>query len=198
MANALYPSDACKRLVWRIPAPLESAIRVSSTPCDHTGSGEPYFQQTLAGVSWHQVSQQCVSFTPCESITIKTPLDSWAAEWEEHHEHADPDDEGCEFAEDDDDGPGELLRCCGEERPQAPPPLVVTATDKEYVTVHDYVSTVHAWLMEHFDNISSAVNVWDDGEAPPGQKLYVHVSNLRALSVSDEEMWQQLQQIRPV
>ncbi|KAJ6783592.1 hypothetical protein PWT90_10349 [Aphanocladium album] len=193
MANALYGSDALERLTWRVPAPLESALSVSANPRNPRGPSVPYFGRTLAGGRWHDIAEEPVSETRQSSITVAvSPLTSWAAQWEEFHEDADPDDDDCEFApgDDDDDGPGELLRYRGEQRPQTPPPLVVTATTKEYVTVHDYVSALHPWLMEHFDAISSAVNVWNGGQAPPGQKLFVNARNLRDVEIYDEERWE--------
>ncbi|KAJ3496292.1 hypothetical protein NLG97_g2759 [Lecanicillium saksenae] len=199
MANALYCSDALDRLTWRIPAPLESAISVSANPRPPRGPSVPYFGRTLSGGSWHDVSEEPVSSTRQSSIAVTvSALDSWAAQWEEYHEDADPDDDDdCEFAPDDDDGPGELLRYHGEKRPQAPPPLVITATTKEYVTVHDYVSALHPWLMEHFDAISSAVNVWNGGQAPPGQRLFVAAGNLRDVEIYDEERWQRSINFQP-
>lgn len=192
MANQLFPSDAAQRLVWRIPAPLETAISVSANSRAPRGVSEPYCSQTLSSGSWHLIAQEPISMTPCSSITVQTPLESWPTQWEERHEHADPDDDGCEFAPDDHDGPGELLRCCGEDRPEAPEPFVVTATSKEYVTIHDYVSTAHAWLMDNFEQVSAAYNIWDDGVAPPGQKLFVLVADLQRLDVADEPTWKLL------
>lgn len=191
MANSVYASDATKRLIWRIPATLETAISVSANPHAPRGQIEPYFGRTLSGGRWHDLCQEPVSYPPQQSIKVTvSQLNDWDSQWEESHEHAEPDDEGCEFAPGDDDGPGELLKCCGEERPQAPAPLVVTANEKAYVTIHDYVSAVHPWLMEHINAISAAVNVWTSGEAPQGQKLFVNMTDLTALDICDEQRWQ--------
>jgi hypothetical protein len=139
-----------------------------------------------------------MSDPPQPSITVKVfELDTWDHQWEEYHEHADPEDEGCVYGPLDDDGSGELLECCGEQRPEAPQSLVVDASAKEYVTVHDYVSAAHEWLLEHFSDISSAVNIWDDGEALAGQKLVVIHANLQSLSIMDENIQQHVGQFGP-
>jgi hypothetical protein len=149
----------------------------------------------LAGGRWHPVSEEPISETPLSTITVKvSEFDSWAQDWEECHDHADPDDPDCVFAASDDDEPGELLRCCGEQRPEPPQPLTITATSKEYVTVHDYVSVIHAWLMEHFTEICSALHVWDGGQQPPNEKLVVNYDNLESLAIVDENMWTQVHQ----
>lgn len=186
---SLCSSRAGGRLKWTLPAPLKSAISVLANDRAPNGPSEPYFRQTLSGGTWHPVSEEPISEPPQPSITVKVfELATWGDQWEEYHEHADRGDPDCVFAPSDDEGPGELLRCCGEQRPEPPQPLVITAT-KKYVTVHDYVSAVHAWLMEHFDDISSAVNIWNGGEPPPDQKLVVDCSDLRSLSILEENIW---------
>lgn len=126
------------------------------------------------------------------SITVEIyQLDAWEHEWEAYHEHADPNDAGCFFAPSDDEGPGELLECCGEQRPKVPPPVVVTASKKEYITVHDYVSTVHSYLLEHFKDITAAVNVWEGGVPPADQKLAVSYASLELLFIEDESRYLQ-------
>jgi hypothetical protein len=52
--------------------------------------------------------------------------------------------------------------------------------------------------MEHFGNISSAINIWDDGKAPAGQKLVVIHAELQRLSIMDENIQQQVGQGQPV
>ncbi|KAG8421857.1 hypothetical protein J3458_003694 [Metarhizium acridum] len=124
-------------------------------------------------------------------------MNNWGSLWEEQHEQAEPCDEGCVFGPSDDEDPGELLKCCDEQRPQALQSLVVNASVKEGVTVRDYVPAVHLWLMEHFDAISSAANVWD--EAPAEQKLVGHClpfGHVRCLKMRPDEVGRLNEQLR--
>lgn len=59
---------------------------------------------------------------------------------------------------DDGDG-GKLMRCCDEALPHQPPPLVVEACTKPFVTIHDCVKAVHEWLQTVRDAILSARGV---------------------------------------
>lgn len=156
--------------------------------------------QTLAGGQWHAISEESISLTPQSTITTRvSDFDTWDSDWLERHlDHADPDDPECIFVDPDDGDPdnehGDLLQCCGEKRPEPPGPLVIHATSKEYVTVHDFVSTVHPWLMEHFSDIWSALHIWDGDEYDSSQKLIVSFSDLESLSILSEDMWTQFHQ----
>ncbi|QPH06532.1 hypothetical protein C2857_005064 [Epichloe festucae Fl1] len=186
--HLIFPSPEAQRLRWTLPAPLTSAISVLDNAQNPDGPREPYFQESRS--TWHPISEEPMSYPLQSSITVEIyQLDVWEHQWEEYHEHADPNDSDCVFAPSDDEGPGELLECCGEQRPKVPPPVVVTASNKEYITVHDYVSTVHSYLMEHFEDISAAENVWEGGVPPAGQKLVVSYDSLQLLMIIDESMY---------
>lgn len=95
--------------------------------------------------------------------------------------------EGCVFGEDE-DGEPLLLECYGEGRPRRPPPLVVRASEKPYVTVHDYLSAVHPCLLGLRGEILAAMNV-NDTPLPPATKMTVNHSAVGCLSIMEEERW---------
>lgn len=197
MPVQVYGSAAAHHIKWVLTGPLSTSIFVLEDDKLRNGPNEAYFRQTLAGVSWHPISEESVSETPQSRILVKvSEVEEFEDRWEEYHEHADPDDDGCTFAEDDGDGPGELLECCNEKRPVALKPIVVTATNRDFVTIHDYVTTVHAWLMENYALISAVVNVWDNGNAPPGQKIYAKINDVENLTIMDNLMWDATAEIR--
>lgn len=210
MLHKLLPGPLSGRLKWSLPSPLESAVSVLSDGSAPTGPSEPYFTPTSDGGTWHAISEESICITPQSTITTRIcDFDTWESDWEERHaDHADPDDPECVFAEpegsdgdgededDDDEGErGDLLECCGEKRPQPPGPLVIHATTKEYVTVHDFVSAVHPWLMQHFSDIWEALHIWDGDEYDQSQKLVVSYSDLESLSIISEDMWAQVLQV---
>ena len=95
--------------------------------------------------------------------------------------------EGCIFGEDE-DGESLLLECYGEKRPKPPLSSVVMASEKPYVTVHDYLSVVHPWLLGLRGEIFTAMNVGDE-PLPENTKLMVNHDAAYSLSIMEEEMW---------
>ncbi|KAK8128692.1 hypothetical protein PG984_009800 [Apiospora sp. TS-2023a] len=77
----------------------------------------------------------------------------------------------------DEEDYGELLRCCGEDRPTKKWKLTVTPSSNSaaggFVTVHDYVSAVHPWLMSLRAEIAKADNVWDGNPPEYYDKIFV-------------------------
>ncbi|KXX75178.1 hypothetical protein MMYC01_209620 [Madurella mycetomatis] len=70
-------------------------------------------------------------------------------------------------------------------------PLVVTASNGDSVTIHDYVSAVHPWLTARREQIPRAKHVADD-EYTPGttdEKLLVSADNADLVSAQDEKEW---------
>ncbi|KAF2148103.1 hypothetical protein K461DRAFT_283176 [Myriangium duriaei CBS 260.36] len=81
-----------------------------------------------------------------------------------------------------DDGQGNVLvRGCSVQRPQVPPMVTITASEHPYVTIGDYVDTVHAWLRTYRDDILYARSFWTNGALPADTTLYVRV--LRPIKV---------------
>ncbi|KAG4416310.1 hypothetical protein IFR04_010529 [Cadophora malorum] len=124
----------------------------------------------------------------CSSITVRVDdLERWEDNWLEYHEHSDSP-EWCVpsarwgtnpdliHVEDWGEGP-HLLECCGTQRPlgKAVSVLVEASSEFGFVTVHDYFSTVHPWLMSLHDEIREAhpMLLIDDEPLPVGTELLV-------------------------
>lgn len=206
-------TDAFLRLLWTLQGPLSTSIMVMAEKQNPDTPREAYFRQTLAGTTWHPVADEALTQPPVSSITVGVyHLDMWADDWEEHHRHAEPGGAGCVFGPvdgqeqeqesggggrdegDDDDDEQILLRCCGEDRPKDHVPLVVTAppsSGRQHVTVHDYVSAVHPWLMAQRDEILAAKDVWEEGLLPADTKLAVNYHGVDHLMITELEDWLQ-------
>ncbi|KFY41783.1 hypothetical protein V494_02796 [Pseudogymnoascus sp. VKM F-4513 (FW-928)] len=124
---------------------------------------EPYFQHTDGGGSWHAISQLPLTQPPVSEIVAKvSDLNIWESHWMEfHRNHSDPDVsyEESGYAKygdlpsydlEKDEDPPHLLKCCNTERPRHKDDSVLvtpSASGKGFVAVHDYITTVHPWLM---------------------------------------------------
>lgn len=171
---------------------------------------ESYFQQTLGGVSWHAIAPEALTEPRVSSITVRVDvLYIWVDQWEESHRHAEPGGEGCVFGRDpgeqeaegerdndadatDDEDELVLLRCCGTNRPKIHTSLVVkppSASGRHYITVHDYLSAVHPWLVAQWNDILEARDLWEDRPPSAVTKLAVNYHGPEHLLLDDVESW---------
>ncbi|KAK8033566.1 hypothetical protein PG991_002964 [Apiospora marii] len=165
------------------------AYMQGNTPTDNSG----------APTALHPIAAAPLTEPKISSITVTVyALDMWEQQWLESHEaHAAPTRPDCQFGElppdyegderrdesdvdsDDEEDQGELLRCCEEDRPTTKWKLTVTpSTDPAagggcFVTVHDYVSAVHPWLMGLRGEIARADNVWDGNPPEYYDRMFV-------------------------
>lgn len=74
-------------------------------------------------------------------------------------------------------------------------PLVVTASNGQYMTVHDFVTftAVHPCLMEQREQIIKARNVAVDDDYEPGgnESLLVQLDHPAGISAEDEDEWKE-------
>ncbi|KAM6484615.1 hypothetical protein HDV62DRAFT_404403 [Trichoderma sp. SZMC 28011] len=167
-------SPAAKRLYWPLEGVFPSAISVMRTARsvdeldsllrpDTSGSG--------SGI-WHEISSLSLTDPKVSSVEASLrDLDQWESDWLAwHKDHTAPEfnaeyitygdlsDEDRPYAnEPNEDGNWEedsdtefLIRCCGDDRPLRKRGLKIKVTPSagnSFVTVHDYVSVVHPWLM---------------------------------------------------
>ncbi|KAM3501682.1 hypothetical protein MY11210_009308, partial [Beauveria gryllotalpidicola] len=135
---------------------------------------EPF--QNLDG-TWHEIAFLPVQQPPVSSIVASLEfLNDWEHDWVEHHQHH----EGAEFVtygelSDEDrpyaremkeDGSWEedsdtefLNKCCGRGRPMYWRDLklyVAASPDRGFVTIKDYVSALHPWLMSLREDLVEA------------------------------------------
>ncbi|KAL7624108.1 hypothetical protein AAE478_005665 [Parahypoxylon ruwenzoriense] len=212
--QVVFSSMDMLRVRWKPFGPLSTSIQVVDDPADPASPQKPY--QTDPG-SFHSISTSAATEPPVSSITVtQGDLDQWESDWvEEHVPHADDysddavwvaaprgDDvegegEGEEEEDGGDAGGRKLMRCCDEDRPHAPPPLVVRASTQPFVTIHDFVTTVHDWLQTVRDDILSAKGVTQGGPLPADTPLYVSPVGLDRLRLREgrnqppdfEDMW---------
>ncbi|RFU75895.1 hypothetical protein TARUN_6357 [Trichoderma arundinaceum] len=182
-------------LFWSLQDSLKTSIFVMRNKKSPDPPLEPYFRQTLDAANWHPLSQEPMTRPPVSSITVDVyELENWLDEWLEVH--AECIDEGRILADAEEgqikeleDEERELLRCCGTERPPNSEPIVVPASGKPYVTIHDYVTAVHPWLMNKRNDILWAMNVWDCAPLPAETKLMVNCNGPASLMIDKEETW---------
>lgn len=175
--------------------------------------------RTTTTPSWHPISQLPLTDPKVPSVKLSVePLDDWDYHWmEKHDRHAFPDEKiSCNWPDeevffgplpgaDEDptlDGGGDehLLVCCSQKRPVGKGvegKVVVTPTVTEeqgggFVSIHDFISTVHAYLMGRRDEIIEAMNE-DLGRVgrpyTPETRLMVVWSGPGYVDVMDEAEW---------
>ncbi|KAJ0336589.1 hypothetical protein COL922a_007798 [Colletotrichum nupharicola] len=155
------------------------------------------------------IAQSSLTEPKIGSITVHVDvLRRRQEEWLERHErHAHADDKDCVFGKlhdkelyklsgsessgDDEDGEMELLLRCDTDRPKKAQPLVINASDT-YVTVHDYLSALHPWLMGLREDVVRADNVWEDKAPVDYRKLVVDFILPNSLKIVDETQFLRL------
>ncbi|RDW70933.1 hypothetical protein BP6252_07496 [Coleophoma cylindrospora] len=176
-----------QRLFWTVDGPLKNSIWIMKNTND-PDSLEPYY----ADGNWHLIAQMPLTEPKISSITVHVDdLDNWEENWYEAYRDCSdsPDDHdpsnGIEWgvlpdydSEEDeegyDGGSQHLLMCCGVKRPRGKKAkVVVKASEGSFVTVHDYVSVVHPWLMSLRDDILEAMGLEDGKSLPSDTKLMV-------------------------
>lgn len=195
-----------KRIFWKLQGPLSDCVFVVQDWRNLKSPREALVRKDAAGnmAGWHPVADAPLTDPKIGSITVEIDkLEQWEEQWLERHErHADPGDKNCVFGElpefsglqpeddDDDEGP-HLLRCCGTDRPVGARPMVIWPLDatKDYVTVHDYISALHPWLMGLRGDFARADNVWDDRKPADYERLVVDYSEPAHLTMMDEERY---------
>ncbi|KAK8131864.1 hypothetical protein PG999_000037 [Apiospora kogelbergensis] len=177
-----------QRLYWALQEPLADAVTVMRPDWRQTGhtEREPYVVReggpSTPTDGLHAIAAAPLTEPKIGAITVQvSALDVWEERWCERHEDdlstdqvrgpPPPDYEPSNperFWGRSDTDKILLLRCCGEDRPTRRPKLTVVPSDLAagFVTVHDYVSAVHPWLVGLRDTIVRADNV--DHANPPG------------------------------
>ena len=83
--------------------------------------------------------------------------------------------------------------CCGTQRPRGKAFSVVVkpsaSSGKEFVTLHDYLSTVHPWLMSLREDILGAMGILDDEPLAAETKIMVDYSAPESLDMYKEAEW---------
>ncbi|KAK4044526.1 hypothetical protein C8A01DRAFT_31312 [Parachaetomium inaequale] len=208
-ADPVNLTPETRRIRWTLNGPLETAITVSRHDAHHFDPDEvpePYHYHRAGpsgndDANWHPFSQ--------------LPL----TEPQKHDQHTDPDEKresdipddqvlygplppgaGADGDEElDSDGDEHLLVCCGQKRPLgkgvsgAGAVVVKPTTTGSFVTIHDFISTVHPYLMARRDEVLEAMGE-DPGRTgapfpPETTRLVVIWYSAPYVDVLDEASW---------
>ncbi|KAK4149619.1 hypothetical protein C8A00DRAFT_46791 [Chaetomidium leptoderma] len=192
-------------------APADSgehgAIQVAPSEYYEPGAVmEPYFGPDG---SPHAVSQASLMEPPVSSQTVRVRcIDSWEELWADQHWGCDadpsplypnwrrrgprPDDETFEPTI-------YLLECCGQKRPWAYDTYLQVAAQVEFLTVHEFVSAVHPWLMAMRDTLLDVLGKLNGHPPwPPETKLAVLDLWPGSLRIDHEDKWARCHRRPPV
>ncbi len=153
-------------------------------------------QQTFVTISdghegvggFHPVAAEPASNPPASSIKVVTVerlatwIDYWAEyHWNKHETLYDPVDGAL----------GAKCACCGESPFRAVETLVIRAVEHRFVTVGDYVTQVHAWLLTLKTDILRAMDgIEEDDEVVvenlTQRRLWLIPENLEEIWIADE------------
>ncbi|KAK4247344.1 hypothetical protein C7999DRAFT_32219 [Corynascus novoguineensis] len=140
------------RLRWYLSGPISDRIEVLSSPFHFESERSPY--QTGPD-SFHPISRLPVSRPPVSSIRVTIINLSWPlSDWEEEHKSCGPEKKEMLPVPGSGGGDTELpvvVRCCGSDRPDQPSITVrapvTSGEQRPFVSIHDYITTVHPWLL---------------------------------------------------
>jgi len=192
-------SGDARRIHWTVDhASLETAFLVvdHGNLLDPRDTPEPYY---LGDGKWHRYSQSAYTTKPVSSIRVTDidPFPVFEADWERTHgRHYDPRRERRWS-----DPP--VMECpCGSIRPaekSADVTVKGTGTPGRFVTVHDFLSTVHTYLWERRAEVLEAMELdLARRGAKFGAETKLIVSLLAAgkVAVTSEEEWRRYNTVR--
>ncbi|KAK2612682.1 hypothetical protein QQS21_001299 [Conoideocrella luteorostrata] len=160
-------TDEAFRLCWTLQGPITTAVTVLDDRQDPEGSQSPCLVQTPSGLLWHPVAQAAFTLPRISSINVTVDqLDLWPSVWEDCMGDPEPGESGCVFTEPTDKNERRyLLKCMGSKRPPNGPVLTVMASSiGGYITIRDYVSAVHPWLLSLRPSLLMAMNLSENDD----------------------------------
>jgi hypothetical protein len=193
------------RLFWTLDGPLTTAIQVMEDFWN-PDSLELYFRESVDGSSWHPISELPLTDPKLSSVKVRVyELNEWETSGSRRImatstsipisviSGATSSRSGY-FQRDTGEGMKKVrtTMCCGTRRPlgkAAELEVKPTVSGKEFVTVHDYVSAVHPWLMSLREDISWAINVYESDPLPADTKLMVNYTALDCLMIEEPALW---------
>lgn len=181
-----------ERILWTLDSPFPDAISVMKD------KHSPTSLTPFSDVTWHPISQEPISEPKFSAITVTVDeIQQWEYLWtEEHSGHGEMDiaQEGRWYGDLEDYNPGEdldregeehLLGCCVEPRPRKrKEKMVVQAGSRGFVTVYDYLSTLHPWVMGLKEEFITSNALWDHHLSE-----MVVWGSLDSLSVDEKADW---------
>ena len=125
--------------------------------------------------AYHTISTSPIIDPPFFSISVAVDeVDLWEEDWLEGHESHAFEGEEWEPGDEEHGYPGKLRAFCGEHRPKGPPPLLVAASTRPYVTVHDFVTAVHPWISDLEYDVRRALGFNAREPVPRHIELFIH------------------------
>lgn len=98
----------------------------------------------------------------------------------------------------DEEGPTHLLRCCNGDRPRKTRVSLVVNATGDFLTIHDYVSAVHPWLVSMRQNLLRAAgDLLDNEPLPMATKLVVSCLGPNDIMVMEDAEWRKDNIITP-
>ncbi|KAH8174085.1 hypothetical protein LIA77_05504 [Sarocladium implicatum] len=189
-APCINPSEHRVRLFWSIQGPLEDSVMVMRGKYNPEPPLEKYYESPSADSpdsGWHPISQEPVTEPPVQTLKVEImQFQEWDYRWEDiHMEDLDnrlfQDKDGNQTVEEEDEegNPNKLIRCCGHDRPPDNVVCEVRASgkDKDYVTVHDYLTTLHKWLRTRRNDILLAMSPESEYTEPLPNDTQLVVAN---------------------
>lgn len=170
-------SAAGRRLYWTLQGPLTSAVSVihdaifpdPSLPHEHYFRG----QSPDGTASWHPISRESITKFPRSSLTVTEEfLHDWQNQWWTINAEGFNDMTGYDP---------------GDREPPTFDPVVVTASNGEFVTIHDFLTTLHPFLMNHRDQLLRAMHLGEDEDYIPTGEERVLIDMLRVDSLYARE-----------
>lgn len=201
-------SPEAYRIRWALSGPLTEAVSImpKSGVQEDDAVFEPYcLAPDGAEPTWHPFSQSPLTEPKISSIRIHVdPLDEWGYYWiEKHREHVGPgrvygptrfhSPHLSDAQNDEMENEVLLMACCGTRSPRDKGTDVVVQATGDFVTIHDYLSVVHPYLMGRREDILAALNegvLREDCSLPDDTKLMVSWATAKGLDVIDEEEWE--------
>lgn len=184
-------TPATVRLVWSFnaDASLETAVSVMASPFNMDVL-EPYFAGGGGDsqLRLHEISKSSLTHPPVSAIVAKVyDLEIWESDWIDFHQnHSESysytESEDLQYGDlpdydpEKDEDPPHLLVCCGTDRPRNKKGGVLVKASQSgpgFVTIHDYITTVHPWLMRNRDDILDAMDRAEDLHEPEKMDLVV-------------------------
>jgi hypothetical protein len=187
-------SRDAKRLCWSLAELFSSAICVMDDIDFEPDIPTTPYCLSLPENMWHKVSKSPLTEPKVSSVVVCIDqLEDWEDSWFVMHDgHHDPDEDSSngEFRFDaDDDGTEYLTRCCNQESPQSNTISLTVEAAGAYITIHDYVSAVHPWLLDLREVILRAEKDISGEVLPVDAKLMVELYGPGCIHVADVKAW---------
>ncbi|OAQ97538.1 hypothetical protein LLEC1_03609 [Akanthomyces lecanii] len=203
-------SEEFTRLYWPLRGTFPTALSVMKTMRGALQEMEPL--QHGDG-RWHEIVSIPLTEPKVSSIHALIPMldeyeGNWVA-WHEYHEAAEyvtnsnlddntrPHGEQHEEPLETEPAMGYIVRCCGQDRPEYKDGLTVQvkpAAGEEFVTIYDYVSVVHPWMLKLREDIIQAMTVAGDGtdirlESARAEDWKISVRDFQEHNILSHEDW---------